>query len=446
MTARETFPPSPSSVSRCRPDISTRTRRAVFFPRLLDRLIRCGTLTFIDPQGHSRIFAGPSIDGIAPVTIRLRDVSLDWHLALRPAMAVGEAYMDGDLTVEQGSLYDFLGMAAYNLCRPHCPPGQRLASRAATLLRRLYQWNPVTRATQNARHHYDLAVDFYDLFLDADRQYSCAYYAHSGMTLEEAQEAKKRHIAAKLLLAPGQRVLDIGCGWGGLALALAAAAGVEVLGITLSREQLDEARRRAALNGLADRVRFELCDYRNVKGVFDRIVSVGMFEHVGIGHYREFFAALREHLADGGVALLHSIGSGDGPGATNPWIRKYIFPGGHMPALSEVLPAVEHSGLQVTDIEILREHYADTLREWRHRFQVNRDEVARLYDERFCRMWEFYLAGSEAAFRHQGLMVFQMQMAKGNAGIPATRDYMTASSAKDTRCDRPPDESADRSG
>ncbi len=413
-------------MSARRSNISPAPGRTLWFPRLLDRLIQQGTLTFIDPRGHLRIFAGPSVDGIPPVTIRLHDAALDWRLALRPTLAVGEAYMDGQLTVERGDLYDFLALATYNLQRPHCPWLLRMAGRAATLARRLHQWNPEARARHNAAHHYDLSSTFYDLFLDSDRQYSCAYFARPGMTLEEAQAAKKRHIAAKLLLEPGQRVLDIGCGWGGLALDLAAAAGVEVLGITLSREQLDAATRRAADRGLADRVRFQLCDYRQVDGIFDRIVSVGMFEHVGIGHYPAFFAALRDHLAEDGVALLHSIGSSHGPGTTNPWIRKYIFPGGYMPALSEVLPVVERQGLVATDIEILRNHYADTLREWRHRFLANRDQAARLYDERFCRMWEFYLAGSEAAFRHQGLMVFQLQLAKRDGGVPFSRDYIGA--------------------
>jgi cyclopropane-fatty-acyl-phospholipid synthase len=286
------------------------------------------------------------------------------------------------------------------------------------------QYNPLHRARRNVAHHYDLSDTLYELFLDADRQYSCAYFAAPDQTIEQAQANKKRHIAAKLLLAPGQHVLDIGCGWGGLALYLAKECGVSVTGLTLSTEQLRVAERRAAAAGLSDRVRFELRDYRETNGRYDRIVSVGMFEHVGVVHYPEFFGKVKELLADDGVALLHSIGRQDGPASTNPWLRKYIFPGGYSPAMSEVVPVVERSGLWITDIEILRLHYAETLRAWRTRFNANRERIRALYDERFCRMWEFYLAGSEMAFRHQGHLNFQMQFAKKIDAVPLTRDYM----------------------
>jgi cyclopropane-fatty-acyl-phospholipid synthase len=263
------------------------------------------------------------------------------------------------------------------------------------------------------------------LFLDADRQYSCAYFTHTHEDLEQAQHDKKRHLAAKLLLKPGVRVLDIGSGWGGLGLYLAEAGAGEVVGITLSEEQLKVSRERARRAGLDERVRFELCDYRALGGTFDRIVSVGMFEHVGVSHYPEFFAAVRDLLTADGIAVLHSIGRADGPWATNPWVRKYIFPGGYAPALSEVLPVVERLGLWVTDIEILRLHYAETLRLWRRQFQAKRARVAQLYDERFCRMWEWYLTGSELAFRRMGHMVFQLQLAKRQDAVPLTRDYIT---------------------
>jgi cyclopropane-fatty-acyl-phospholipid synthase len=286
------------------------------------------------------------------------------------------------------------------------------------------QYNPLHAARENVAHHYDLSDTLYDLFLDIDRQYSCAYFTRPDVTLETAQADKKRHIAAKLLLRPGQKVLDIGCGWGGLALYLARECGVQVTGLTLSSEQLKVAERRAAAAGLADRVRFHLRDYRTETGRYDRIVSVGMFEHVGVVHYPAFFRKLDELLSPDGVALLHSIGRMDGPGATNPWIRKYIFPGGYSPAMSEVLPEVEKVGLWITDIEVLRLHYAETLRHWRQRFLANRERIKNLYDERFCRMWEFYLAGSEVAFRHQGHIVFQMQIAKRVDAVPLTRDYM----------------------
>jgi cyclopropane-fatty-acyl-phospholipid synthase len=274
-------------------------------------------------------------------------------------------------------------------------------------------------------HHYDLNGRLYSLFLDRDRQYSCAYFPTGSETLEEAQAAKKRHIAAKLKLdRPDLSVLDIGCGWGGMALTLARDYGARVTGITLSAEQLAEARARAAAAGLADRVTFELMDYRAMQRRFDRIVSVGMFEHVGVGHYRTFFRKLRACLEPDGVALLHTIGRSDGPNSTNSWIARYIFPGGYSPALSEIMPHVERAGLVTTDIEILRLHYAETLRHWRRRFAANRDAIAALYDERFCRMFEFYLAGSELAFRHQGLVNFQIQLSREQTAVPLTRDYI----------------------
>jgi len=395
----------------------------MLFARLLKRLIRFGDLIIIDPQGREHQFGGPALPGIAPVTIRLHHPTLPWRLALQPGLAAGEAYVDGTLTVERGTLADFLGLACLNIQsaetrnqRPH--PLWRL-------LRLFQQYNPVERSQRNVAHHYDLSGTLYSLFLDEDLQYSCGYFPRPGMSLEEGQEAKKRHIAAKLLLKPGQKVLDIGCGWGGLALTLARIADVEVTGITLSRHQLEVARRRAAEAGLADRVHFEPLDYRHVSGRFDRIVSVGMFEHVGIGHYGEFFDRLRHHLlTPDGVALLHSIGRSDGPGGTNAWLRKYIFPGGYSPALSEVFPAIEDAGLIVTDLEILRLHYATTLVEWRKRFMANRAKIAALYDERFCRMWEFYLTGCEMAFRHQGHIVFQLQLAAHADTVPLSRDYM----------------------
>jgi cyclopropane-fatty-acyl-phospholipid synthase len=386
------------------------------------RTITEGDLTIIDAAGrHHRVG-----DGRAPsVAVRLHDKSLHHRLAINPFLHLGEAYMNGTLTIEQGSLYAFLDVCAANVGRVGAHPLSRILSTLDRLLRRVHQYNPVHRAQANAAHHYDLSDRLYSLFLDADRQYSCAYFTHQHDDLEQAQRDKKRHLAAKLLLEPGVRVLDIGSGWGGLALHLAEAGAAEVVGITLSEEQLKVSRVRAAQAGLDGRVRFELCDYRTLDGTFDRIVSVGMFEHVGVRHFREFFAAIRDLLTEHGVAVLHSIGRSDGAGATNPWIRKYIFPGGYAPALSEVLPVVERLGLWVTDIEILRLHYAETLRLWRRRFRANRARIAELYDERFCRMWEFYLVGSELAFRRMGHMVFQLQLAKRQDAVPLTRDYVT---------------------
>jgi cyclopropane-fatty-acyl-phospholipid synthase len=389
---------------------------------LLRHLVRVGTLQLIDAGGTLHRFSGTPGPRI---TIRLHDRALERSLFFNPRLALGEAIMDGRLTIEDAGVYDFLDFLAVNInAAPHnlLSPLYIGFGRA---FRTFQQFNPLTRARRNVAHHYDLSDTLYDLFLDADRQYSCAYFSSPDLTIEQAQANKKRHLAAKLLLKPGQRVLDIGCGWGGLALYLARECGVSVTGLTLSTEQLKVAERRAAGAGLSDRVRFELRDYREASGQFDRIVSVGMLEHVGVVHYPTYFRKLKELLAEDGIAVLHSIGRSDGPGATNPWIRKYIFPGGYSPAVSEVVPLIERTGLWITDVEILRLHYAETLRAWRLRFNANRERIRALYDERFCRMWEFYLAGSEIAFRYQGHMNFQMQLAKTINAVPLTRDYIT---------------------
>lgn len=389
---------------------------------VLKALVQEGSITVIDAEGHRHVCTG----GPGPkVTIRVHDRATHRRILLNPSLAVGEAYMDGTLTIEDGTLYDFLNICTANLANLYTLPYYRLINAVGQVGRLLTQINPVGRAQRNVAHHYDLSGKLYDLFLDSDRQYSCAYFAYPGERLEDAQVHKKRHITAKLAIdRPGLRVLDIGCGWGGLALYLAAQSGAHVTGITLSEEQLKVARERAQKAGLADRVKFMLRDYRDEEGEYDRIVSVGMFEHVGVPHYPTFFRKMRELLAPNGVALLHAIGRSDGPGFTNPWIQKYIFPGGYTPALSEVLLPVEKSGLVATDIEVLRLHYAETLKAWRARFMLNRDKVKALYDERFCRMWEFYLVGAELAFRNQNQMVFQMQLARRQEAVPLTRDYI----------------------
>jgi cyclopropane-fatty-acyl-phospholipid synthase len=389
--------------------------------RLFERVITKGRLRVIDVHGREHSFAGSPGGEIA---IRLHDPALHWKLLVRPRLYLPEAFVDGTLTLEEGSLYDLLDLIALNL--ESLPAGSvaSLLNGSLALFRRIHQYNPVARARRNAAHHYDLSDELYELFLDRDRQYSCAYFREGADDVETAQRDKKRHLAAKLLIRPGQRVLDIGSGWGGLALYLATECGADVTGLTLSVEQHKEATRRAAAAGLSDRVRFRLRDYREENGRYDRIVSVGMFEHVGVDHYKAFFERLKLLLAPGGVALLHSIGRMDGPGATNPWIRKYIFPGGYIPALSEVVPVVERLKLWITDIEILRLHYAETLWSWRRRFEQNRDRLRTIYDERFCRMWEMYLTGSEIAFRRGGCMVFQMQLAREVDSLPIIRDYM----------------------
>ena len=388
----------------------------------LKSLVTVGTLRVIDANGKLHEFSGspgPS------VTVRLHDRSLHTRLFFNPHLATGEAFMDGTLTVEDGDIYDFAALGMMNLGSGQGHWVQDIVAGFRRMGKRLAQHNPVGRAQVNVAHHYELSDTLYELFLDKDRQYSCAYFQTTEDSLDEAQENKRRHIAAKLLLESDSRVLDIGSGWGGLALYLAQVSGADVTGITLSQEQLKVARERAMAARLATKVRFNLQDYREVTGRFDSIVSVGMFEHVGVGYYRAFFNAVRDLLAEEGVALLHSIGRMNGPGATSPWARKYIFPGGYVPALSEVLPVIERAGLVVTDIEILRLHYAETLKAWRRNFNANRTRIAEIYDQRFCRMWEFYLASSEAAFRYGGLMVFQIQMAKRHEAVPLTRDYIT---------------------
>jgi len=388
---------------------------------LLTKLVKKGTLTVIWPDGRRNIYG----QGTPRAIIRLKGRWTPLSIALRPDIKFGEAYMDRLLTLEEGDIGDLLAILMAGTASAPMPGWMRFMRMLRRLRRRVAQYNPVHRARKNIAHHYDLSGALYDLFLDTDRQYSCAYFYDSSDKLDDAQIAKKRHIAAKLHLdRPGLKVLDIGSGWGGLALDLARDTGADVFGITLSTEQLTMARQRAAAAGLSNTCRFELQDYRNTKGTFDRIVSVGMFEHVGVGHYRAFFEKVRDLLADDGVVLLHTIGRDDGPGATNPWIHKYIFPGGYTPALSEVLPIIERSGLMVTDIEVLRLHYAETLKNWRSRFVKNWDKAKALYDERFCRMWEFYLAGAEMGFRYDHLVVFQIQMARQVDALPLTRDYM----------------------
>jgi cyclopropane-fatty-acyl-phospholipid synthase len=391
-----------------------------FLDILLSRIVKRGALTFIDAGGVAHRYG----DGRGrQVTVEIADRRMERHLVLDPQLALGEGYMQGRLRMVEGRIYDLLELLLSNIQHKPEPRWTKGVVALRYLWRRLSQFNPSGRARRNVAHHYDINGAIYDLFLDRDRQYSCAYFT-PGATLEEAQLAKKRHLAAKLSLAPGHRVLDIGSGWGGLGLYLAKIGHCDVTGVTLSSEQLRISRERAQREGLARAVRFEFKDYRKVEGRFDRIVSVGMFEHVGVNHYATYFRKVRELLADDGVALIHTIGRSEPPTATNPFIAKYIFPGGYIPALSEVAAAVERSGLVLTDLEVLRLHYAETLRAWRERFLANWDKAAGILDETFCRMWEFYLAGSETAFRYQGLVVFQLQLAKRIDALPTTRDYM----------------------
>ncbi|MBM3540543.1 MAG: class I SAM-dependent methyltransferase [Alphaproteobacteria bacterium] len=394
----------------------------MLFGRLLKHVVRAGHLEVVDAGGRTHVFG----DGTGSrVAIRLHDSALHRRLFFRPELYLGEAYMDGTLTLERGTLYDLLELFGHNIRHYQSHAVGVLTHRLGRMMRRWRQHNPIGPAQENVAHHYDLKGALYELFLDKDRQYSCAYFQTGNDTLEAAQANKKRHLAAKLLLKPGHTVLDIGSGWGGLGLYLAQVERVDVTGVTLSVEQHKVSNERARGMGLADRVRFELRDYRAEPNTYDRIVSVGMFEHVGAGHYDEFFGKIKTLLKEDGVAVLHSIGRMEPPDGNNPWLRKYIFPGGYSPALSEVLAAIERAGLWVTDIEILRLHYAETLKEWSRRFQANRDKIKALYDERFCRMWEFYLTACEMSFRYFDQMVFQIQLARRQDTVPLVRDYVT---------------------
>ncbi|MDO8878266.1 MAG: cyclopropane-fatty-acyl-phospholipid synthase family protein [Pseudolabrys sp.] len=407
---------------------------------LLKTFIRRGTFRVTTSRGTTFTFG----DGTGqPVSVRFASRAAEWGILLDPELKFGESYMDGTFVVEQGTIADVLAICLGQ--QTEVPHWARLQSVLRFLYRRFEQFNPRARSRRNVAHHYDLDGRLYSLFLDADRQYSCAYFERPDQSLDDAQLAKKRHLAAKLRLSPDVpakgspakgspkkelRLLDIGCGWGGLGLYLADFGGADVTGVTLSQEQHAIANARAGERGLSARARFNLQDYRDIDDRFDRIVSVGMFEHVGVNHYETFFRKSAQLLAEDGVMVLHSIGRSEGPSRTSPWISKYIFPGGYIPSLSEVLPKIEKTGLLVTDIEILRLHYAETLRMWRERFLAHRDEVERIYDRRFVRMWEFYLASSEMAFREQNLMVFQIQLTKRQDVVPMTRDYIMHEEAR----------------
>jgi cyclopropane-fatty-acyl-phospholipid synthase len=394
---------------------------------MLKSFIRCGSLTVIDHAGRRHAFRGTPTGPAGPapeVTMRLTDRSLYHKLFLNPELHGGEAYMDGRMSFPGSSLRDFLILFSMNRQGLANSPSQRVLRPISRMLKRFQQANPVGRAQANVAHHYDIGNELYRLFLDAGMFYSCAYFRDPEESLEAAQINKCRLIAAKLRLRPGMSVLDIGSGWGGLAIYLARVADVRVLGVTLSREQHELACVRAAEAGVADRVSFELRDYRQIDQRFDRIVSVGMFEHVGVAHYDEFFRKADAMLAEDGVMLLHSIGKMSPPSTTSPWLRKYIFPGGYAPALSEVLPSTERNRLWVTDLEFLRVHYAYTLAHWQQRFEANRAAIAAMYDETFCRMFEFYLVSAEQVFRTGGQQVFHMQLARRRDAVPLTRDYI----------------------
>lgn len=409
--------------SRALPVVPSRRMREMWLlSRLFNAVVKQGHLRVVGPDGRAYDFGEVSA---TPIVMKVDSNAVARRVALNPDMAFGEAYTNGQLTVEAPhQIEDLMSLLLGNVGTGAGSPLMRVANAYRHFRRSARQYNPISRARRNVAHHYDLDGRFYALFLDPDQQYSCAFFEHPDASLEDAQAAKKRRIAAKLHLAPGLHVLDIGSGWGGLGLMLAREFGASVTGVTLSVEQHKISTARAAELTSEGRARFELMDYRAVQERFDRIVSVGMFEHVGVRHYAEFFGHVARLLTDNGVALIHTIGRLDGPGATNPWIDKYIFPGGYTPALSEMVPIIEKAGLMITDVEVLRLHYAETLRHWRARFRANWDKAAALTSQEFCRMWEFYLTGAEMGFRHQGLAVFQVQMAKRVDALPLSRDYM----------------------
>ena len=397
--------------------------------RLIGRLVRKGSLIIRTADGTERRF-GPG--GEPEIAVRFTDRRVPFDLLRNPRLAVGEAYMDGRIVIENGSILDLLTLIVGG--NPWEQGGQRgrtaMSKNRFQEVRKLFRRNPAARARANVAHHYDLDDRLYDLFLDPMRQYSCAYFTDPSNSLAQAQLDKLAHIAAKLYLKPGQRVLDIGCGWGGLAIYLNRVADVDVLGITLSEEQLKYARGWAEREGVADRVKFELCDYRSLGGTFDRIVSIGMFEHVGAAHYPEFYAACRDLLADDGVMLLHTIGKLGGAGSPDPFTDKWIFPGYHLPSVSQMSAASERVRLIDSDLESLRLHYAFTLRHWLRNCEANRDQIVAIYDERFYRMWEFYLAGAIVMFEGGAACVYQIQYVRDRRAVPITRDYIAEAESR----------------
>ncbi|MBT7267537.1 MAG: class I SAM-dependent methyltransferase [Rhodospirillaceae bacterium] len=392
---------------------------------ILSHMIKFGSLKVVNADGKIYRFNGESSE-LAPseVCVRFHDKQYARWLALSPSMALGKGYMEGRVSVENGTIYDFIQLLALNVEQDDYHWLHRLFDQIDALRKRFQQFNPARKSRHNVAHHYDLSGELYELFLDRDRQYSCAYFEQPENDLDTAQTDKKNHIAAKLLLQGDHRVLDIGSGWGGMGLYIARHFGAKVDGITLSEEQLKESNQLAKSENLDNKAKFYLRDYRNLEDTYDRIVSVGMFEHVGVNHFKTYFSKIHDCLAQDGVALLHTIGRIGHPTVTDPWIRKYIFPGGYIPSLSEIMPAIENTGMVVTDVEFLGLHYAETLKHWQQGFQANRDKVNEIYDETFCRMWEYYLACSEVSFRHLDSTVLQIQMVKDRRVVPMTRDYM----------------------
>jgi cyclopropane-fatty-acyl-phospholipid synthase len=395
--------------------------------RLIDKLLQQGHLTLVTPDGKRSTY-GPG--GGPSLTVRVTDRKTLFDIARNPRLSAGEAYMDGRLIIEDGTILDLMRLLVGANRWEDKTPGRGALNKGKKTWKALFRRNPAKASRRNVAHHYDIGNDLYRLFLDKDLQYSCAYFTDPANGLEQAQSDKKAHIAAKLYLKPGQRVLDIGCGWGGTALYLNRIADVDVLGVTLSEEQLKVARQRAEEAGVSDRVTFELVDYRSVEGRFDRIVSIGMFEHVGAAHYDEFFAKCRSLLTDDGVMLLHTIGKFGKASTPDPFTDKYIFPGYHLPSLSQMSAASEKARLIASDVETLRLHYAYTLSAWLERTEAAKDKIVAMYDERFFRMWQFYLAGGIVGFESGTMCNYQIQYIRDRNAVPITRDYMAEAEAK----------------
>ncbi|MCL6698921.1 cyclopropane-fatty-acyl-phospholipid synthase family protein [Sphingomonas sp. NSE70-1] len=408
--------------------------------RLIGTLLTRGRITLVQPDGTRETY-GPG--GGKELTVRFTDKRVAFDLVRNPRLNFGQTYMDGRLTIEDGTILDLMEMITGANRWEDGGQGRALMRKGKIKgLKKLFRRNDASKSKRNVAHHYDLRDELYELFLDGDRQYSCAYFMDPGNSLEQAQSDKKAHIAAKLYLRPGMKVLDIGSGWGGTALYLNRVADVDVLGITLSEEQLKVARRRAEEAGVADRVKFELIDYRSLDGQFDRIVSIGMFEHVGSAHYEEFYAQCRELLADDGVMLLHTIGKLGGAGAPDPFTDKWIFPGYHLPSLSQMSAASEKVRLIASDVEMLRLHYAYTLRHWLEQATKARDKIVAMYDERFFRMWEYYLAGGIVMFESGAACNYQVQYIRDRNAVPITRDYMMEAEERYRKADTAPAKAA----
>ncbi|GLV24297.1 SAM-dependent methyltransferase [Sphingobium sp. Cam5-1] len=402
------------------------------FDRVIKRLVTRGQLTIIYHDGR-KVTAGTPDPAFPSLALKFRDARVPFDIIKDPRLGMAEAYIDGRVGIEGGGIMELISLIRANNSwesGKSISDKGRLKRGFKSIRQTLWRANHRARSKANVAHHYDLSGALYALFLDRDRQYSCAYFPDADneaeISLEQAQEDKKAHIAAKLHLKPGMKVLDIGCGWGGMALYLHRTCGVDVTGITLSEEQLKVARQRAEEAGVADHVRFELIDYRDIEGPFDRIVSVGMFEHVGTAHYRTFFDKCRDLLTPDGVMLIHTIGRVDGPGVTDAFTQKYIFPGGYIPALSEMIQGSEGTRLMVTDVEVLRLHYGLTIRQWYARAMARRADIVALYDERFFRLWTFYLAGAATVFEHGSMVNYQVQYARNRRSLPITRDYMVS--------------------